>query len=184
MKKETIIVIAIAAAIIVGNWLFLGKEEKTPEEAVSSSQDDFLSVTKGSETRSMVTEDSRPATNLGSMPSAGNGRDMFRAEDQAPGTMVNIAELRLQEMSWIVVHEDRDGAPGNILGAQRLRPTDTAGTVELLRATEGGKLYYAMIHADDGDNAFDPEKDTPKKDENGNFIMVRFTARAAGGGTE
>ena len=181
MKKETIIVIAIAAAIIVGNWLFLGSRDKAPEgEVADSSADDFVAVTKGSETRSDATKETDIEERLSAVPSAGNVRDVIRVEDQAPGTVVKIAELRFMEMSWVVVHEDRDRAPGNILGAQRLRPTDTAGTVDLLRAIEDGKLYYAMIHTDDGDNAFDPAKDTPKKDENGNVVMVRFAARVAG----
>src|SRR3989338_6152319 len=50
------------------------------------------------------------------------------------------------------------------------------GKVELLRGTiEGGK-YFAMLHADNGDRAFDPKLDAPIVGKTGSPIMMEFTA--------
>jgi hypothetical protein len=95
------------------------------------------------------------------------------ADDQMPGSRVVVKEVRLQKTSWIAVHEDREGAPGRILGVQRLPAGETVdAVVDLLRPTTSG-VYYAMVHTDDGDHVFNYQRDLPLL-ENGSPVLVRF----------
>ncbi len=52
----------------------------------------------------------------------------------------------------------------------------TSGTVELLRATEAGKSYFAILHVDDGNyKAFNSKLDKAVVDESGKEITYHFT---------
>jgi len=104
-----------------------------------------------------------------------SGENTISVVDQPAGLKVIIESATLAEQGWVVIHEDRDGAPGNILGAQRFEPGTSAGEVELLRNTVEGGLYYAMLHGDDGDGQFDYTKDLAIM-ENDAPVMVTFNA--------
>lgn len=105
------------------------------------------------------------------------GANAILVNDQGPGMKVEMAMTTLAQESWIAIHEDRDGQPGNILGAQLFSAGQSQkGTVELLRQTQEGQVYYAMLHADDGDRKFDHTKDLPQEDSQGNVILMRFVA--------
>ncbi len=81
---------------------------------------------------------------------------------------------------WVAIHEESDGKPGRILGARRFGiGINQSGSVELLRPTQEGKVYFAMLHADDGDRQFDHTKDLPLADPQGNVILMRFVAAAS-----
>src|SRR3990167_6515166 len=67
-----------------------------------------------------------------------------------------------------------NGVPGNILGAQLFDSVSNSGIVELLRGTEEGKIYYAIIRQDDGDRAFDLTKDILMTDTDGIFVSTEF----------
>jgi len=122
-----------------------------------------------------------------SLMDTGVGEDDLMEETSAPlsvsgqsaGNSVSIDSLKLTaEKTWVAIHEDSEGAPGNILGAKRFRPEDASGTILLLRNTEAGKTYHAMLHTDDGDDIFDQNKDMPTL-ENNTPVMVSFSTRAA-----
>jgi len=207
MKKETLIVIGIAAAIIIGNWLFLGGGETGDKESdIVADVPDFLNATStflpsgnvdAGETDSDadVSEDAPspspvvvapatpPATAVSEPVVASSVRspakNSMTVRDQEPGKRVLIASLALERIAWVVVYEDRDGTPWNILGAQRLRPHDTSGGVDLLRETADGRRYHVLLHEDDGDATFDFRKDAQARDEAGRTIGAAFTARAA-----
>ena len=97
---------------------------------------------------------------------------------QKPGIMISISKIVFEKGGWVVIHEnDGTGKPGKILGAQLFDPGSwDNGKVELLRGTEDGGTYYAMLHQDNGDRAFDPKLDTPILGSNGAPIMMEFTA--------
>lgn len=95
--------------------------------------------------------------------------------DQNAGVIVDVKNVILKNDSWVVIHEDNDGVLGNALGAQLFLQGVSSGKVELLRGTEDGKIYYAVIRQDDGDRAFDLEKDILVSDKEGNSIQVRFS---------
>ena len=82
----------------------------------------------------------------------------------------------MQDSGWVAVREDRDGVFGNILGAQYLPAgTYTNVTVDLLRGTEPGKIYYAVLYKDDGDKVFDYEKDSIVQSENSTIFATFHT---------
>ncbi|MBI2056098.1 MAG: hypothetical protein HYT37_01855 [Candidatus Sungbacteria bacterium] len=110
-----------------------------------------------------------PQTSAG----AGEGGKIAMNE-QAAGMSVAVANVSLPVSGWVAIHEDAGGKPGKILGARRFEKGTHAGVVELLRKTEDGKAYYAMLHADDGDRLFDAKKDMPMKDVSGAAVMAKF----------
>ena len=109
------------------------------------------------------------------------GGNAIAVSDQPPGNAVTIQMVVLATSSWVVIHEDAEGKPGRILGARRFDGTggkQQSGGVDLLRGTEEGRVYYAMLHLDDGDRQFDHTKDLPIADQQGNVILMRFVASA------
>ncbi|MBX4198226.1 hypothetical protein KW782_02715 [Candidatus Parcubacteria bacterium] len=107
--------------------------------------------------------------------SAIEGDNGLIVEDQGAGRMVNVSELRLKQPGWVAIHDDVNGTPGRILGARVFDTGTSAGAVELLRATETGKSYFAVIHDDDGAfKTFNPATDKPLLDDEGKMILVRF----------
>lgn len=104
-----------------------------------------------------------------------NISDLLEVDNQSAGLEVVVKKIKVSESVWVAIHEDNgQGEPGNILGAQLFDPIMTSGTVELLRNTEVGKTYYAVIRGDNGDRAFIPKMDMPILDSNGRPLMVTF----------
>ena len=105
--------------------------------------------------------------------------NMVTVEGQDAGNMIFISLVSLSRGAWVAIHEDTGGEPGNILGARYFLGGKTAGTVELLRGTLPGNVYYVIVHEDDGDREFDFRNDAPLQDPFGNYIMAEFrTLRA------
>lgn len=112
-----------------------------------------------------------------------NASWMLEARNQPPGDSVLIDAVILVQNGWVVIHEDRDGSPGNILGARRLgEGLHTGEQVALLRGTVGGLTYYAMLHNEDGDGVFDHSKDLPLRNESNEIIMAQFETIASPSG--
>lgn len=102
---------------------------------------------------------------------------VISVSNQASSMQVLLTAATLEHAGWAVIHEDRGGKPGNILGAQRLNGgTHSNVIVDLLRGTNAGGIYYAMLHGDNGDRTFDYKVDVPLIDGTGNPVMVRFMA--------
>lgn len=107
------------------------------------------------------------------------GGNAIAVNDQAPGLKVEVATVTLAQDGWVAIHEVLNGQAGNILGARRFSTgANQTGAVELLRPTEEGKVYFAMLHSDDGDRQFDHTKDLAITDPQGNIILMRFVAAA------
>ncbi len=96
--------------------------------------------------------------------------------EQQPGKVVTVTDLRLEEAGWVAIRDDVNGEPGpKILGARLFDKGNTTGVVQLLRATEPGKSYFAILHTDDGNpKAFNSRLDKVLLDDSGKQIMVRF----------
>ena len=106
------------------------------------------------------------------------GLSTVAADNQPAGKTVSVA-VKLEKEAWVAVHEETNGAPGKILGAQLFTAGTHFGKVELLRGTVAGAKYYAMLHADDGDRKFDHAKDMPLKNAAGQAITDEFAASTA-----
>lgn len=115
---------------------------------------------------------------LSDSPLVLSGGNTVTVDDQMPGQTVSLKSVVFEEAGWVAVHEDREGKPGNILGAAWFPGGMSSGEVELLRATTDGGTYYAMLHKDDGDKKFDHTIDTPLTDGEGNPLMVKFMTTA------
>lgn len=99
-------------------------------------------------------------------------------ENQPAGKSVAIKNMNLAATAWVAIHDDRDGKPGDILGAKRYFATETSGTVPLLRATVAGKRYFAMVHKDNGNLAFEFKAgDAPLMNSAGEPVMAAFVAQ-------
>src|SRR3989338_6986198 len=105
---------------------------------------------------------------------SGLGQNIILVHDQKAGINVEIESVNLKNTGWVVINESVNGVPGNILGAQLFDSGSNSGIVELLRGTEEGKIYYAIIRQDDGDRAFDLTKDILMTDTDGKFVSTEF----------
>src|SRR3989344_2021930 len=108
---------------------------------------------------------------------AAAGGESVEAADQPAGQKVVVTNVALPQGGWVVVHEEQNGAPSLVLGAQRFPSgTTVTGEVELLRGTTAGNVYYVMLHADNGGD-FDLHDDKPLLSEEGKFVMAMFKAQ-------
>lgn len=86
--------------------------------------------------------------------------DTVAVRDQAVGDRVHLDEVILTASGWVAIHETNpDDSLGAILGAARFDTGVWQGEVLLLRDTQKGKRYQAVIYHDDGDKEFDFKKD-------------------------
>jgi hypothetical protein len=158
MNKK--LILASAGAFVVGffiAWLVFGGSG-TANDAAGKNED----------TASPLTENTF-------VPFSGTAS--ITAVNQKPGRTASVSSAETDKESWIAIHEDREGKPGNILGAKKIGVGATQNIeVSLLREMKDGGTYYAMLHAEDGDGSFDYKKDTPLLDSEGNPIMISFVA--------
>jgi hypothetical protein len=93
---------------------------------------------------------------------------------QAAGNLVVITKVSVSHPTWVAIHEDVDGLPANILGAQLFNEGVHSGTVSLLRDTESGRKYYAILYQDNGDRMFDYVIDLPVEGVSGDVVSASF----------
>lgn len=96
--------------------------------------------------------------------------------DQSAGSRVALAKVVFDKTGWVAVYENSEGVPGKILGAQIFDRGENAGIVELLRPTEVGMTYYAILHSDNGDRKFDLASDPQMTDKSGKVVSQSFKA--------
>lgn len=106
------------------------------------------------------------------------GNNAIALDDQARGGSVIVAKVTSENEGWVVVHDEREGKPGIIIAARRVNAgTSENVVVDLLGyQTVESKAYFAMLHSDDGDRAFDYTKDLPIRDSLDNTIIMKFIA--------
>lgn len=98
------------------------------------------------------------------------------AADQRPDSFVNINFATLTKAGFVVIQENGDGKPGEIIGNSRML---SAGTTEnimisVVRPTVHGESLFAVIYEDSGDGIFSPGLDVPFKDDDGDIIFDQF----------
>ncbi|TSC66898.1 MAG: hypothetical protein G01um101466_851 [Parcubacteria group bacterium Gr01-1014_66] len=185
-KTITIGVSFLAAGLLIGfgiGWLAYNRNEMaqvSEEEQTGEELKNVGEAEDGKEEGEMIEKEEitlPSATPMPSPPPASSGANTVTVKDQTAGDRVEIDSVIFAQPGWLVVHEDRNGAPGNILGAQWFGAGTYQGkAVDLLRSTVSGRTYYAMFHADAGDDhQFDHKKDLPIGDSAGNPIMTKFS---------
>lgn len=105
-----------------------------------------------------------------------NTRTGLSVADQAAGRVVFVTGLSVTEKKWVAIYDDQGGKPGWILGARRVHAGDRETSVELLRATLSGAVYYVAILNDDGDDEFNRLTDLPPLSPD-KVTVVRFKAQ-------
>ena len=100
--------------------------------------------------------------------------DIDVTSPQRAGQSVIINSVGVSKPTWVIVYDNNQGRPGNVLGAQ-LFFTSANGTVTLLRPTMAGKTYFIGRAVDNGDRKFQKTSDTPLADENGNQVLITFS---------
>ncbi|MEK7089216.1 MAG: hypothetical protein AAB920_00150, partial [Patescibacteria group bacterium] len=63
------------------------------------------------------------------------GQNIIAIDDQLFGDGVTVKSINLTADSWVAIHEDIGGKPGNILGAAWFPQGVSSGAVELQRPT-------------------------------------------------
>lgn len=158
-------VIAFWLGFLVG-WLITGRRT-----------DQGLTTFQGEKNRLLSEKENMGATQK-PLPTSGE-ENSIRGEDQLAGENASMDMITFDREGWVVIHEDNEGAPGAILGAAWL-PAGSHKNVNiaLLRNTEPGRRYYAMLHHEVNDGSkshlFDLGKDLPMQDAGGNIIMISF----------
>jgi hypothetical protein len=178
------IIIAIIITFIIAFWLgfFMGwlitGREVSPAPLTDSSED----LTE----ETSLLESGNEATEEGSF-TAENKENTLNVRNQSAGARALVASLTLAREGWLVIHEESDGRPGNVLGAAWFPAgMHEAVQVELLRTMESGKRYYAMLHGEtkgDGeaeiDHTFDLKNDLPLQNAQDKIIHVAFETIAS-----
>jgi len=136
-------------------------------EQVNNSADDTHNVV-------VIKDDINALTNLTTPNNMSEGGYIVSVSDQKAGRIVYASQVVFEKESWLVIREQVDGKIGNILGARRYPSGTHIGVVNLLRNTEPGRIYYAVIFIDDGDGEFDFKKDTKLVDDKGNVVTTIF----------
>ena len=147
--QRFVTVIVIIILIVLGYYLFKG--DNLPSPAVTETTD--------------TTQDE---------PADVNEVNRIVISDQYPGNIVYVSSVQLANGGWVAIHKDNAGMPGAIIGSAYFEKGINPGRITLTETTVDGKIYYAMIHSDDGDKKFDTVKDLPTKDSRGNIIMKLF----------
>ncbi|MCI0565621.1 hypothetical protein L0Y46_00330 [bacterium] len=180
--------VAIVVAFIVGffvgldiSWILGDKEDARESKTASTTEDIFGSIPDGEEGEGMMkNEEGSQMTGGEKKPSSVmvSGGFNITVGDQFPGRVVTLPSVEVGKDSWVSIREDNPaapGTPGSILGASRFRAgTYTDASIELLRGTTEGGTYYATIHADDGDDEFNYEKDLPFAGSDGKELTQAF----------
>src|SRR5574343_592046 len=96
--------------------------------------------------------------------------------DQFPGNIVYVTTVQFSSPGFVVIHADKAGTPGDIIGYQYFDKGINPGKITLTKSTVEGSTYYAMLHSDNGDKKFDATVDAPLKDAKGGIIMKSFKA--------
>lgn len=102
--------------------------------------------------------------------------DSIFVANQKPGRFVNVGRAALSKKGFVTIHKEEEGAPGSIIGFGNLLNTGESRnfSVTLNRKSVVGESFYAMIHWDNDNGAFNPAEDAMATDKAGNLVMAKF----------
>ena len=161
-------VVAFITGLLIGGllvWIF----SSSPDEKVQPEE-------KKAETEQVEKKDAQTSSNSTNENSADGeevktevskmeiGDGNIAVAEQEAGAVVALGTLTFPTKSgWIVVRDDVNGTPGNVLGAARfnadegLSPTE----IDLIRNIESGKSYQVMFYTQEGTTNFTLGEDKP-----------------------
>ncbi|PJE64904.1 MAG: hypothetical protein COU90_00080 [Candidatus Ryanbacteria bacterium CG10_big_fil_rev_8_21_14_0_10_43_42] len=108
------------------------------------------------------------------------GENVISVDNQRAGNSVRITRVGLAVSGWVAVREVSQGVFGNVLGAAWFPAgMHTDVDVELLRGTEGGEEYAAVLYVDTADDhQFFIEQEQLVTNEAGSMVMSSFNTVA------
>ena len=161
-----VIVGIIVVLIVIGAW-YLGTAYKPGAMTGSMSSSTPTTSTSGTNTTGTG------STTTGTPSTVTVGGEAISVQDQPAGSYVMVASVTLSQDGWVAV---RDGN-GRTLGAGWFAAgAHEAVQVPLLRNTEAGETYQALIYADNGDKVFDLKSDTLVMNADGSVAGASFSA--------
>jgi hypothetical protein len=151
--KAIIITIIIVLLILVGVYFFT----RTPSEQTLD------------QTENEIIQDPNQGITVGDINS-------INVTNQNPDSIsILIDYASLQAPGFIVIHQvNTQGEPGTIIASSNILSPGEHRSVPIIVTTTPDTSYIAMLHADDGNNNFDPQFDPPLTDNNGNVVMITF----------
>jgi hypothetical protein len=165
-STRIVIIIVVVLLIALGAYWAFGRGSSTPPPSTTQIIDN-----------SGIASSTATEEGVGGVTGTGPG---IIVDDQNPGHLVVVSQVSLTKPGWVVIHDDNNGVPGNILGARLFDKGKNSGIVELLRALQNGKTYLAVIHEDDGNqHVFSVKTDLPLKDASGTIVMTKFVVNQA-----
>jgi hypothetical protein len=161
-------VVSFITGLLIGGllvWIFSSTPEEEKQLEKKTEKTDTEQTTKKEDVKSDTTAKTEGAkTGQVEMKKIEVGEGKLTVPEQDAGASIVLGEVKLPTKSgWIVVRDDVNGVPGNILGAARynadegLMPT----MVELIRSTVSGKSYQAMFYTEEGTVGFALGEDKP-----------------------
>lgn len=103
-------------------------------------------------------------------------QSVISVSDQKPGSSVLVGRVSMIKAGYVVIYENNNGKPGNIIGNSKILPEgeSTNISVTLTKVTADGESLFAVLHGDNGDNAFYPNIDVPLRDQDNNIMYTLF----------
>lgn len=88
-----------------------------------------------------------------------------------------IARATATDPSWVVIHADDDGAPGEVIGFAPLNPGENNDVIVEIDTEAATSTLHAMLHDDNGEvGVYEfPGPDTPTEID-GNIVMAEFSS--------
>lgn len=104
------------------------------------------------------------------------GGNAIYVEDQlSEVSSVRVGFVVLAAPGFVVIFNNENGVPGTPIGnSQWLSTGGEHLIVPLAEPLIDGEVYYAMLFFDDGDRAFDSQKDTQARDSEESVVIMSF----------
>lgn len=104
------------------------------------------------------------------------GKDIIYVSEQRPGASVLVNRVSMTKDGYVVIYDNDNGRFGRIIGNSKilLKGESVNVPIGLIRPTVNGEFLFAMLHEDNGDNAFYPTIDVPLRDQDGNIMYMFF----------
>ena len=165
---RNLIITVVAILVVMGiAWAVTGDKKSSDTTNTSPTA---TSTTTGSTGTQTGTTSSNTQV---SFPSGA----LVIASPQNAGLEIAVSNVVVQVPTWVVIYENYNGQPGNVLGAALFTKDRSSGAVDLLRGTLPGQTYFAGEARDDGDHMFSMTNDPATRDTNGNPITLKFETK-------
>lgn len=161
------IVTALIIGLLVGFALgvFWEKRRTVPEAAFGSEASAVVGEKRAKsmeaeETAAPETAEKPAVAGAVTAPAPSDGF-AIQVANQPAGNSVRVAVVSAKTPVWVAVREEKNGALGNILGAQKVSVAGESKDiiVDLLRPTVASGKYAVVLYVDAGSPAFNYRED-------------------------